>query len=185
MRLFSVILIMIMSIVFPTDKEIKDPDSVPEEIIDGYLQDNSNENAAKTVESCEITGFSLVFSTLSWADEEYFKEGIYRIEVKKNYDKVSGKYEFTPAYGDGQAVVFDTDESFLIQLDETVKKHDLAGYNGKSIFVSGLPDMYGEELCVEYASGESIYASDNQDGFIPRDAICEIEKLFAKAAGLN
>lgn len=37
-----------------------------------------------------------------------------------------------------------------------------------------------EEIRIVYASGESIYASDNQDGFVPYEALCEIHELFCR-----
>lgn len=178
MRLFAVILITIMSIVFPTDNDIGQQDVIPEEILDGYRNDSSNENAAKTVESCEITDFSLVFSTLSWVDEENLQLGIYRLEAKKGHETVSVKCEFISHDGESKVKEFSEDVSFLQELDAVIKEYNLAAFNGKSVFVSGLPEMYGEEITVLYDSGEHIYASDNQDGFIPKECLYQIYKLF-------
>lgn len=175
----AVVLLAVMAyLLLFTDVIAKNKDQIPEEIIDGGHNDSSNEDAPKLVKSDEITSFSLVFSTLSWADEEYFGEGIYRLEAVKTEKDVLCKYQFNPYYGDREAAEFRTNEGFLKKLDEVVKRYNLSIHNGKNVFVSGLPDMYGEEIDVVYASGESICAYDNQDGFIGRDAIFEIEKLF-------
>jgi len=39
--------------------------------------------------------------------------------------------------------------------------------------------MYGAKLDIQYASGESIYAYDNQDCFIPLEAMQELVELFS------
>ena len=38
--------------------------------------------------------------------------------------------------------------------------------------------MYGAKIDIKYASGESIYAYDNQDCFISIDAINELVEIF-------
>lgn len=158
-------------------------DEIPEDVLeDGYMKDNSSTTVPKSVESEKIREFSLVFSTLSWTDEQYFKEGIYRLEAKKTNERVYVKYEFNPYYGDREIYQADTDADFLISLDKLIKEYRLAQFNGKNIFVSGLPDMYGEQVEILYESGETVYASDNQDGFIGRDALLQIEKLFLEEA---
>lgn len=156
-------------------------DEIPEEVIDGHRKDNSNVSAQKSVESNRIIDFSLEFSTLSWADDQYFREGIYRLEAKKTDEKVYVKYEFNPYYGDREVYEAEADENFLISLDKSVKEYGIPEFNGKDVFVSGLPDMYGERISILYESGETVYASDNQDGFICRDAFVQIEMLFAEA----
>ena len=80
--------------------------------------------------------------------------------------------------GAGDKSEFEADSSFMTKLQDIVSKYDFAQYNGYSHHVSGLPDMYGECIDIKYASGESIYASDNQSGFIPFEAIKNLVKLF-------
>lgn len=80
--------------------------------------------------------------------------------------------------GAGDKSEFEADLSFMTKLQDIVSKYDFAQYNGYSHHVSGLPDMYGECIDIKYASGESIYASDNQSGFIPFEAIKNLVKLF-------
>jgi len=180
---FSVIYLLVF-----TDVIVKHRDETqknnPDEVLDGYLRDSSKDSP-KNVNSSQIDDFSLVFSTLSWADEQYFKEGIYCFEIKAENGSFRGKYEFNPYYGNREIYLFDTDQAFMQKLDKVVKKYDLADFNGKNIFVSGLPDMYGEEIRIVYASGESIYASDNQDGFINRQVLLEFERLFSQEAEMG
>lgn len=68
----------------------------------------------------------------------------------------------------------------MTSLQELVSKYNFAQYNGYISKVSGLPDMYGAKLDINYASGESIYAYNNQDCFIPFEAIEELIELFNK-----
>ena len=70
----------------------------------------------------------------------------------------------------------------MTSLQEIVSKYDFAQYNGYISKVSGLPHMYGAKLDIKYASGESIYAHDNQDCFISLDAMNELVELFSSYA---
>ena len=38
--------------------------------------------------------------------------------------------------------------------------------------------MYGAKIDINYASGENIYAYNNQDEFVPFEAIGELVELF-------
>ena len=69
----------------------------------------------------------------------------------------------------------------MTNLQEIVSKYNFAQYNGYISKVSGLPDMYGAKIDIKYASGESIYAHDNQDWFIPFEAIEELVRIFEEA----
>ena len=70
---------------------------------------------------------------------------------------------------------------FMARLQMIVAAHNIAKYNGYYHRVSGLPDMYGESLDITYASGESIYANDNQSGFLPIRAVRELIVHFGAA----
>ena len=48
--------------------------------------------------------------------------------------------------------------------------------------MAGIPNEYGAQLKVQYASGESIYANDNQDNFLTLEAMNELLKLFERGA---
>ena len=73
----------------------------------------------------------------------------------------------------------------MTKLQDVVSKYNLAKHNGYTHHVSGLPDMYGEQIDIKYASGESIYAHDNQDGFLPMDAMVELIELFSGKTSVN
>jgi len=94
-------------------------------------------------------------------------------------DKVKVKIDLHDRNGAGNKAEFETDSSFMAKLQEIVSKYDLAKHNGYTHHVSGLPDMYGEQIDIKYASGESIYAHDNQDGFLPMEAMEELIELFS------
>ena len=66
----------------------------------------------------------------------------------------------------------------MYRLQEVVEKYDFAQYNGTSITVSGLPEMYGISIQIVYASGERINISNNQECFLPLEAMEELEMLF-------
>ena len=72
----------------------------------------------------------------------------------------------------------EADASFLEALQEVVSRHDLAAHNGFVHTVSGLPEMYGARLDIRYASGESIYAHDNQSCFLALEAMLDLSALF-------
>ena len=76
---------------------------------------------------------------------------------------------------------FTADTSFMTSLQELVSKYNFAQYNGYISKVSGLPDMYGAKIDIAYASGESIFAHDNQDCFIPFEAIEGLVEIFEEA----
>lgn len=54
--------------------------------------------------------------------------------------------------------------------------------NGHTIHVNGLPEGYGDELHVKFASGEAILKSSNQTKTISQEAIQEIYNLFRTTA---
>ena len=80
-------------------------------------------------------------------------------------------------------VTFETDVSFLEILQQIISDYDLAKHNGFHHSVSGLPDMYGHILDITYASGETIYVSDNQSGFLASFVSAELITRFAEASG--
>jgi len=71
------------------------------------------------------------------------------------------------------------DVDFMTRLQEIIAKYNLATYNGTNYFVSGISDEYGAKISVLYDSGEEIYATDNQDCFLPVGAMSELIELFS------
>lgn len=156
----------------------KDP--VPEPVEeDGGVTNNSSYDAPKVIESTFITAFQCDFSGIPLLEEDTYLSGRnYQLEAVFRDGAVKGYYRSYDRYGERTDVKFAASHYFLKDLQAIVAKHDLAQYNGMDVFVSGLPEMYGAYLRIDYASEERIYASDNQNGFLPLAAMEELETLF-------
>lgn len=150
----------------------------PEEEIDGGVKNNTNYDAPKSIESTEITSFYCEFSTLALLEEDTFLGNrVYQLSACLEDGIAKGNYKM---YGQDvwREESFVVESSFMEALQEIVQKYDFVENNGRSYDVSGLPDKYGAILKVEYQSGESIYASDNQENFLSIAAMEELESLF-------
>ena len=146
---------------------------------DGGVQDNSNPDAPKIIESTFIINFQCEFSAMDRTEEDTYLSGKnYRLEAALKNGAVKGNYHSYGGYDAEEDTLFSADHSFMYKLQEVVSRYDLAQYNGTDIFVSGLPEMYGVSLQIVYASGEHICASNNQDCFLPLEAMEELETLF-------
>lgn len=146
----------------------------------GVVTRNSGEDSPKVIESTDIISFNCELSFIATVfDEENELEGkVYKMRAVLEDNKIKAKIDWHNRSGAGDKSEFEADLSFMTKLQDIVSKYDFAQYNGYIHHVSGLPDMYGECIDIKYASGESIYASDNQSGFIPFEAIKDIVKLF-------
>ena len=153
-----------------------------DDIDGGVVTRNSGDDSPKVIESTEIISYDSEFSFISsFFDEESELAGkVYKMNAVLDNDKVKVKIDLHDRNGAGNKAEFETDSSFMAKLQEIVSKYDLAKHNGYTHHVSGLPDMYGEQIDIKYASGESIYAHDNQDGFLPMEAMEELIELFNK-----
>lgn len=145
------------------------------EDIDGGQTHYVNENAPKAVKSDEITCFSCKCSTT---------------DIPINDSPVAGRY-FTLYAGESQGSFearaggrvyakrsFVPDAAFFTQLQQIVAEYDLAQYNGEFYTVAGLPPDLGAKLNIRYASEEQISASDNQNCFLPLEAVEKLVNLF-------
>lgn len=146
----------------------------------GVKKYNSGEDAQKTIESTEITGFVCEFSLISAVlEEESELDGkVYNLSAVREKGDVDCKIDWYDRSGNGEKHEFTTDLSFMRSLQQIVAEYNFAQHNGYSSRVSGLPNMYGAKLDITYASGENIYAYDNQDCFIPFDAMKRLVELF-------
>lgn len=157
--------------------------TVYEFIEDGIRHDNSNLNAPKVIDSTDITGFICYFSTKTLVEPGRLGRNEYNIEAVLKDGIVYGVYHKEyPNEGKSRKVEFETNLSFMEKLQSIIAEHDLAQYNGHDYFVSGLPDDFGAKIIVDYASGERIYAKDNQDNFLSIDAMCALKDLFSAYA---
>ncbi|MBE6936733.1 MAG: hypothetical protein E7458_09645 [Ruminococcaceae bacterium] len=145
------------------------------EIIDGGQVHHLDEDAPKEIESTEIVAFSCEFSTTDIPMNESPVAGRYytlyagedggRFEERAGGD-IFAEHDFTP------------DAAFFDRLQQIVSAYDLARYNGAFTSVAGLPPDLGAKLSIRYASGESIRAADNQDSFLPLEAMEDLVALF-------
>ena len=151
-----------------------------DDIDGGVVTRNSGGDSPKVIKSTEIISFDCELSFISTVfDEESELEGkVYKMSAILEDNTVKVKIDWHDRTGTGNKSEFETDSSFMLRLQEIVSKYDLAKHNGYTHHVSGLPNMYGEHIDIKYASGEAIYAHDNQDGFLQMDAIVELIELF-------
>ena len=158
-----------------------------DDIDGGVVTRNSGEDSPKVIESTQIISFDCEFSFLATVfDEESELAGkVYKMSAVQKDDQVNVNINWHDRAGNGNQSEFETDSSFLVQLQKIVSKYDLAKHNGYTHHVSGLPEMYGEHIDIKYASGESIYAHDNQDGFLPLDAMVELIDAFGEKSNEN
>ena len=148
--------------------------------IDGGVRINTSYDAPKKIESTKINTFYCEFSNLTMMNEDTFlKNRVYQLEAFLKEGIVQGSYKIYGG-GEGQEETFVTEENFLEEIQKVVEEHNLVKHNGLSYMVSGLPDQFGAVLKVEYESGECIYASHNQDNFIPIEAMEALDLLFRK-----
>ena len=138
------------------------PETVEED--GGVKRFNSGEDAPKTIASQKIIGFKCEFSLVAAVlEEESELDGrVYKLSAVLENETVNCKIKWYDRFGNGENKDYTTDVPFMNKLQEIVAKYDFAKHNGYSYKISGLPDMYGAKLDIEYASGESIYAYDNK-----------------------
>ena len=152
--------------------------------IDGGVKTyNSGEDSPKVIESTEIISFEFEVSlyNIVLEEESELVGRNYKLSAVLEDGAVKFKIKWRDRAGAGEEGDFTADISFMTSLQELVSKYNFAQYNGYISKVSGLPDMYGAKIDIAYASGESIYAYDNQDCFIPFEAIEELVEIFEEA----
>ena len=149
--------------------------------IDGGVKTyNSGENSPKVIESTEIISFEFEVSLYNIVVEEESElvGRNYKLSAVLEDGAVKSKIKWRDRAGGGAEHDFSANASFMTSLQEIVSKYNFAKYNGYVSKVSGLPDMYGAKIDIAYASGENIYAHNNQDCFVPFEAVKELIELF-------
>ena len=149
--------------------------------MDGGVTDNSDRNAPKSMESTQIISFDCRFSTMDTAEPGKLGNHIYQLHAKLENGAVRGMYQVRDT---GETHSFRVSQKFLVEVQILVATYGLAQYNGHDCTVAGLPDEYGARLDVRYASRESIYANDNQDNFLPLEAMNELLNLFERGTAM-
>lgn len=157
------------------------PHSEDDGPIDGGATDNSDLKAPKSIESTQIISFDCRFSTMDTDETEKPGNHIYQLHAKLENGAVQGIYQVRDT---GETHSFRVSQKFLGEVQILVTNYSLAQYNGHDYTVAGLPDEYGAQLDVRYASRESIYANDNQDNFLPLEAMKELLNLFERGAAV-
>lgn len=152
------------------------------DVIDGGVRHSVDENAPKVIESTQIVSFGCWFSALTLMEDDTGLAGrIYELKATQE----GGSYETWAGGEVYDDLTFTPDPEFFDRLQQIVSQYDLAQFNGQHYSVSGLPPDFGAALTVEYASGETICASDNQSCFIPLDAMQALAELFREACSPN
>lgn len=151
----------------------EDPDTTVE--MDGGVRHLVDTNAPKSIVSTEIVSFSCQFSALTFSAQDLELAGrIFLLQA----DQSGGRYEEWNRERVYEKKDFSPTPEFFRQLQQLVSQHELARYNGQFYTVSGLPPNFGAKLKVQYASGESISASNNQSCFLPKEAMIALAALF-------
>jgi len=157
-----------------------------DEVDGGVVKNQSGDDAPKVIESTEIIRFRCESSLIAAGDPGELGNYVYTFEAEQKDGTVFCTWE---RYGripeGGEKHSFETDTAFLDALQKIAAGYDLAQYNGFYHSVSGLPELYGDILSIEYASGETIYAKDNQDSFLPPEAVYDFLVLFGETGGVT
>ena len=155
----------------------KDPDNYC-----GGVRHSISAAVPKSVDSKDIVAFRCRFSLrfMTASAEDGFC-GLFDLAAGKKDGRVECRFLHAMTAKSDVNEVFDASDGFLAALDEIIKDEDLASYNGTFYSVSGLPDMFGSRLSVEYASGERIDTSNNQSVHLPLSALRRIRDLFESA----
>jgi len=154
------------------------------DVVDGGVVKRYQSDAPKVIESTEIVEFRMVSSLLSAFDDGGLGHRVYTLEAKLADGAVRASYQWRGQNGSDKGE-FTAGADFMERLQEITAAHNLAEKNGYYHSVSGLPNMYGDSLHVLYASGEWIDVYDNQDGFIPMEAVQSMVQLFGAATKLS
>ena len=151
--------------------------------VDGGTNSTINNEAPKSIDSTDIVFFECEFGLDSYVLEETEDDdfnGFFRLSVKLVDGEVKGKYTHSTRW-DRVDKEFTADKAFLTTLGQIVKEEEFAKTNGIVSRTSGLPDFFGSELTVDYATGEHIYSSDNQEILLPIDGLRKVKELFDEA----
>ena len=154
----------------------------PTDCIDGGVRHyNSGEDAPKEIRSEEMIEFRCTISRYAACDGDDCRGKLYKLTAVLQEGKVLGSFSWNNRITSEQ-LSFTADPSFMVGLHKLVVEHNLVRHNGYSSSVSGLPDMYGDRLDIRYASGECIYAYDNQNGFLSEEAWRALLTYFSAEA---
>ena len=171
-----------MKWLFKRQKEQKEEDIE----IDGGTTTSNSQDVSKSIDSIDIVYFECEFALDSYildeSDDDF--NGFFHLTAKLVDDVVHGKYDHLTRWGRVEKE-FKADAAFLSNLGIIVKDEKFAQTNGIVSRTSGLPDFFGSELTVDYATGEHIYSYNNQDILLSIDGLRKVKNLFDKAIPKN
>ena len=149
---------------------------------DGAAFCRQDPQAQKKTQSTQIDHFFCEFSMLAMLEEDTVLAGkIYCLEAVREAAGVCVTYHRQDRFSDRLTLSCEGKGDFMERLQAIVSCYDFARFNGSHRSVSGLPDFYGVQLRIRYASGECVSASDNQECFLPVKGLEELEQLFLTA----
>ena len=151
----------------------------------GGTEVTPDKNAPTKIESTELISLDCNASTSSMVgvEEKGLEYGRYyfKCQLDTETGKVTGTYGFKPIHDYSSDVTdysFETDSSFLTDLDTIIKNSSIIYYNGEHRHTNGIPNEFGYSLNAEYASGEVIDCSDNQSNHLSLDTLKDLDNLF-------
>jgi len=141
----------------------------------GGVRSYTDSDAPKMIASTHITAFSCRTSTACLPMHSTPLAGCsFQLQVTKSLGSFRQSNRSTVL----REFTFRPDESFMDELQRIVAEYNFVRHNGIHYSVSGLSDFFGTELRIDYASGESVNASNNQHSLIPIDALETLTELF-------
>jgi len=162
----------------PASAPMPTPAPGGEEPVCGGTSDYSDPNVPKKIVSTEITAFACRISLKSYDLEEHplLTERSYEFRAERE----GGAVQCTrfPGNETEETESFTESPAFLDELQKLAVTYDLASCNGLDRVTHGLPEDFGAQLRVTYASGEKICANDNQNMFLPLAAVEALVRLF-------
>ena len=160
--------------------EIIEPIEIP---VSGGRDENVDENAPKEIKSEDLTYFDSWFANNESQELEW---GKYFLKAELGEDgKVTGSYYYMDKNGDFTPLefLFETDASFMKEINEIVKKSKIAAWNGYYGHTNGIPEDYGFAIDAKYASGERLYCSDNAANYYNEETMEALNALFYDRSG--
>ncbi|MBQ4647724.1 MAG: hypothetical protein IJB76_01020 [Clostridia bacterium] len=143
--------------------------------VDGGVRKRFDSNAPKTINCTKPIAFECIFSTLTLIDEDELERSVFTLKAEITNGIVKASYKSR-----NEGFAFTALPSFMEELQTVIADYDFAQFNGITYHVSGLPDMFGSSVSVSYESGEHIYSANNQDCFIPVEAMKKLMELYKK-----
>lgn len=173
----------LMNFVMETIEDLETPTSASVDEAtteDGSATQKAPVSTHKEIESETIISFFLDFSTLYEEGDISMGKKQWKLRADFDGETVLGTYKsFDSMSNDDRR--FEADAQFMNKLMEIIKTYDLASFDGLDNETKGISDEYGATFSIMFESGESLYARDNEENFIPLEAEDAFVQLFAEA----